>query len=115
MRSSRSPTDCGGIDIWSTVGLLNQRCPSFRSLHLFLELWDSPTDEEHVQAYLWLGCSYKQRGKTRDIRACYEMGLLTALHAKNLHSKCESVEHPQIPSFRKIDRRQRQTVWISVG
>lgn len=58
-----------------------------RSLHLFLELWDSPTDEEHVQTYLWLGCSYKQRGKTRDIRACYEMGLLIALHAKNLHSQ----------------------------
>lgn len=66
-----------------------------RSLHLFLELWDSPTDEEHVQTYLWLGWSYKQRGRTRDIRACYEMGLLIALHAKNLHSKSsiKPVEH----------------------
>lgn len=61
-----------------------------RSLHLFLELWDSPTDEEHVQTYLWLGCSYKQRGRTRDIRACYEIGLLIALHAKNLHSEYKS-------------------------
>lgn len=64
-----------------------------RSLHLFLELWDSPTDEEHIQTYLWLGWSYKQRGRTRDIRACYEMGLLIALHAKNLHSKHKSGEY----------------------
>ncbi|XP_070819394.1 SH3 domain and tetratricopeptide repeat-containing protein 2 isoform X2 [Chaetodon trifascialis] len=58
-----------------------------RSLHLFLELWESPTDEEHVQTYLWLGRSYKDRGKTHDVRACYEMGLLIALHARNLHSQ----------------------------
>ncbi|KAM7389497.1 hypothetical protein PAMP_023473 [Pampus punctatissimus] len=58
-----------------------------RSLHLFLELWESPTDEEHVQTYLWLGRSYKDRGKSQDIRACYEMGLLIALHARNLHSQ----------------------------
>uniref|UniRef100_A0A3P9LUX4 SH3 domain and tetratricopeptide repeats 2 n=2 Tax=Oryzias latipes TaxID=8090 RepID=A0A3P9LUX4_ORYLA len=58
-----------------------------RSLCLFLELWDSPTDEEHVQTYLWLGRSYKDRGRSQDIRACYEMGLLIALHARNLHSQ----------------------------
>lgn len=58
-----------------------------RSLCLFLELRESPTDEEHVQTYLWLGRSYKDRGKRQDSRACYEMGLLIALHARNLHSK----------------------------
>ncbi|XP_034738755.1 SH3 domain and tetratricopeptide repeat-containing protein 2 [Etheostoma cragini] len=58
-----------------------------RSLHLFLELWESPTDEEHIQAYLWLGRSYKDRRKSQDSRACYEMGLLIALHARNLHSQ----------------------------
>ena len=58
-----------------------------RSLHLFHELWESPTDEEHVQTYLWLGRSYKDRGRSKDIRACYEMGLLIALQARNLHSK----------------------------
>ena len=64
-----------------------------RSLCLFLELWESPrrdeTDEEHVQTYLWLGRSYKDRGRSQNIRACYEMGLLIALHARNLHSKSE--------------------------
>ncbi|XP_023275096.1 SH3 domain and tetratricopeptide repeat-containing protein 2 isoform X3 [Seriola lalandi dorsalis] len=58
-----------------------------RSLHLFLELWESPTDEEHVQTYLWLGRSYKDRGRSQDIRASYEMGLLIALNARNLHSQ----------------------------
>ncbi|KAM3867056.1 SH3 domain and tetratricopeptide repeat-containing protein 2 [Diretmus argenteus] len=58
-----------------------------RSLHLFLELCESPTDEEHVQAYLWLGRSYKDRGRSQEVRACYEMGLLIALHARNLHSQ----------------------------
>ncbi|KAM4554997.1 SH3 domain and tetratricopeptide repeat-containing protein 2 isoform 1-T1 [Odontesthes bonariensis] len=58
-----------------------------RSLCLFLELWESPTDEEHVQTYLWLGRSYKDRGRSHDIRTCYEMGLLIALHARNLHSQ----------------------------
>ncbi|AWP12368.1 putative SH3 domain and tetratricopeptide repeat-containing protein 2 [Scophthalmus maximus] len=58
-----------------------------RSLHLFLELWESPTDEEHVQTYLWMGRSYKDRGRSQDIRACYEMGLLIALHARNMHSQ----------------------------
>ncbi|KAK2849389.1 hypothetical protein Q5P01_009223 [Channa striata] len=59
----------------------------FRSLHLFLELWESHTDEEHVQTYLWLGRSYRDQGRSQDIRACYEMGLLIALHARNLHSQ----------------------------
>lgn len=54
---------------------------------LFWDLWESLTDEEHVQTYLWLGRSYKDRGRSQDIRACYEIGLLIALHAKNLHSK----------------------------
>uniref|UniRef100_UPI001A997CFB SH3 domain and tetratricopeptide repeat-containing protein 2 n=1 Tax=Gasterosteus aculeatus aculeatus TaxID=481459 RepID=UPI001A997CFB len=58
-----------------------------RSLHLFLELWESPIDEEHVQTYLWLGRSYKDRRRSQDSRACYEMGLLIALHARNLHSR----------------------------
>lgn len=58
-----------------------------RSLHLFMELWESPTDEEHVQTYLWLGRSYKDRRRSQDIRKCYEMGLLIALNAKNLHSQ----------------------------
>uniref|UniRef100_A0A671Z327 SH3 domain and tetratricopeptide repeats 2 n=1 Tax=Sparus aurata TaxID=8175 RepID=A0A671Z327_SPAAU len=58
-----------------------------RSLRLFLELWESPTDEEHVQTYLWLGRSYKDRGRRQDSRACFEMGLLIALHARNLHSQ----------------------------
>ncbi|XP_071759362.1 SH3 domain and tetratricopeptide repeat-containing protein 2 [Centroberyx gerrardi] len=58
-----------------------------RSLRLFLELCESPTDEEHVQTYLWLGRSYKDRGRSQEVRACYEMGLLIALHARNLHSQ----------------------------
>ncbi|XP_029297799.1 SH3 domain and tetratricopeptide repeat-containing protein 2 isoform X2 [Cottoperca gobio] len=58
-----------------------------RSLCLFLELWESPTDEEHVQTCLWLGRSYRDRRKNQDSRACYEMGLLIALHARNLHSQ----------------------------
>ncbi|XP_074504260.1 SH3 domain and tetratricopeptide repeat-containing protein 2 isoform X2 [Sebastes fasciatus] len=58
-----------------------------RSLHIFMELSESPTDEEHVQTYLWLGRSYKDRRKNQDSRTCYEMGLLIALHAKNLHSQ----------------------------
>lgn len=57
-----------------------------------MELWESPTDEEHVQTYLWLGRSYKQKGRTHDMRACYEMGLLIALHARNLHSEYTTTE-----------------------
>uniref|UniRef100_A0A7N6BDN0 SH3 domain-containing protein n=1 Tax=Anabas testudineus TaxID=64144 RepID=A0A7N6BDN0_ANATE len=41
----------------------------------------------HVQTYLWLGRSYKDRGRSQDSRASYEMGLLIALHARNLHSQ----------------------------
>ncbi|XP_062332333.1 SH3 domain and tetratricopeptide repeat-containing protein 2 isoform X3 [Osmerus eperlanus] len=58
-----------------------------RSLSLFLEIWESPTDEEHVQTYLWLGRSYKDRGRSQNVRLCYEMGLLIALQARNLHSQ----------------------------
>uniref|UniRef100_A0A8C9XGX8 SH3 domain and tetratricopeptide repeats 2 n=1 Tax=Sander lucioperca TaxID=283035 RepID=A0A8C9XGX8_SANLU len=64
-----------------------------RSLRLFLELWESPTDEEHVQTYLWLGRSYKDRRKSQDSRACYEMGLLIALHARNLHSEYKLIHY----------------------
>ncbi|KAK6298075.1 hypothetical protein J4Q44_G00311300 [Coregonus suidteri] len=59
----------------------------FRSLWLFLEIWESPVDEEHVQTYLWLGRSYKDRGRSQDVRLCYEMGLLISLHTRNLHSQ----------------------------
>ncbi|KAM4621768.1 SH3 domain and tetratricopeptide repeat-containing protein 2 [Polymixia lowei] len=62
-------------------------CFLIRSLRLFLELSESPTDEEHVQTYMWLGRSYKDRGRSQDARACYEMGLLIALQARNLHSQ----------------------------
>nr|XP_061793253.1 SH3 domain and tetratricopeptide repeat-containing protein 2-like [Nerophis lumbriciformis] len=58
-----------------------------RSLQLFLELRESPTDEEHVQTFLWLGRSYKNRGKSHQVRICYEMGFLIALHARNLPSQ----------------------------
>ncbi|KAM9413005.1 SH3 domain and tetratricopeptide repeat-containing protein 2-like isoform 5-T5 [Salvelinus alpinus] len=59
----------------------------FRSLWLFLEIWESPVDEEHVQTFLWLGRSYKDRGRSQDLRLCYEMGLLISLQARNLHSQ----------------------------
>ncbi|KAM9469926.1 SH3 domain and tetratricopeptide repeat-containing protein 2 isoform 1-T1 [Clarias gariepinus] len=58
-----------------------------RSLHLFQFLSDKPTDEEHVQTLLWLGRSYKDRGESQKVRVCYEMGLLIAISAKNLHSQ----------------------------
>nr|XP_023677060.1 SH3 domain and tetratricopeptide repeat-containing protein 2 isoform X1 [Paramormyrops kingsleyae] len=58
-----------------------------RSLRLFPELSDTPTDAEHVQAYLWLGRSYRDRGKSQEVRLCYEMALLIAIGAKNLHSQ----------------------------
>ncbi|KAG7464775.1 hypothetical protein MATL_G00169220 [Megalops atlanticus] len=58
-----------------------------RSLRLFLELSESPTDGEHAQAFLWLGRSYRDRGMTQDVRVCYEMALLIAISAKNLHSQ----------------------------
>uniref|UniRef100_A0A673W1Y2 SH3 domain and tetratricopeptide repeats 2 n=1 Tax=Salmo trutta TaxID=8032 RepID=A0A673W1Y2_SALTR len=59
----------------------------FRSLWLFLEIWECPVDEEHVQTYLWLGRSYKDRGRSQDARLCYEMGLLISLQARNLPSQ----------------------------
>ncbi|KAK3563833.1 hypothetical protein QTP86_002733 [Hemibagrus guttatus] len=58
-----------------------------RSLHLFQFLSESPSDEEHVQTLLWLGRSYKDRGESQKVRLCYEMGLLIAISAKNLHSQ----------------------------
>ncbi|TSQ81051.1 SH3 domain and tetratricopeptide repeat-containing protein 2 [Bagarius yarrelli] len=58
-----------------------------RSLHLFQFLSESPSDEEHVQTLLWLGRSYKDRGESQQVRLCYEMGLLIAISAKNLHSQ----------------------------
>uniref|UniRef100_A0A8C5CWZ6 SH3 domain and tetratricopeptide repeats 2 n=1 Tax=Gadus morhua TaxID=8049 RepID=A0A8C5CWZ6_GADMO len=58
-----------------------------RSLRLFWDLAESPSEEEHVQTYMWLGRSYKDTGRSRDARACYELGLLIALHAKNLHGE----------------------------
>lgn len=58
-----------------------------RSLHLFQFLPESTSDEEHVQALLWLGRSYKDRGGSQEVRLCYEMGLLIAISAKNLHSE----------------------------
>ncbi|KAG9346789.1 hypothetical protein JZ751_007108 [Albula glossodonta] len=58
-----------------------------RSLRLFLELTETPTDGEHVQAFLWLGRSYRDRGRSQDVRVSYEMALLIAIQAKNLHSQ----------------------------
>ncbi|KAM8848788.1 SH3 domain and tetratricopeptide repeat-containing protein 2 isoform 2-T2 [Synchiropus picturatus] len=58
-----------------------------RSLCLFVGLLESPTDEEHVQTYLWLGRCYKNSRRSQSVRECYEMGLLIALHARNLHSQ----------------------------
>ncbi|XP_058253475.1 SH3 domain and tetratricopeptide repeat-containing protein 2 isoform X2 [Hemibagrus wyckioides] len=58
-----------------------------RSLNLFQFLSESPSDEEHVQTLLWLGRSYKDRGESQKVRLCYEMGLLIAISAKNLHSQ----------------------------
>ena len=64
---------------------------SCRSLRLFWELADSPSEEEHVQTYMWLGRSYKDTGRSRDARACYELGLLIALHARNLHGELQGL------------------------
>lgn len=70
-----------------------------RSLHLFWDLAESPSEEEHVQTYMWLGRSYKDRGRSRDARACYEMGLLIALQANNLHgeSRCSHLPFTTAP------------------
>ncbi|XP_018612031.2 SH3 domain and tetratricopeptide repeat-containing protein 2 isoform X2 [Scleropages formosus] len=62
-------------------------CFLLRSLHLFLELSETPTDAEHVQAYLWLGRSYRDRGLNQEVRICYEMALLIAINANNIHSQ----------------------------
>ncbi|XP_064181352.1 SH3 domain and tetratricopeptide repeat-containing protein 2 isoform X2 [Anguilla rostrata] len=58
-----------------------------RALPLFQELADRPTDAEHAQALLWLGRSYRDRGRTQDVRLSYETALLIAIGAKNLHSQ----------------------------
>ncbi|XP_066505491.1 SH3 domain and tetratricopeptide repeat-containing protein 2 [Hoplias malabaricus] len=58
-----------------------------RSLHLFQFLSESPCDEEHVQTLLWLGRSYKDKGQSQEVRLSYEIGLLIAISAKNLHSQ----------------------------
>ncbi|XP_051505885.1 SH3 domain and tetratricopeptide repeat-containing protein 2 isoform X2 [Myxocyprinus asiaticus] len=62
-------------------------CFLLNSLHLFQFLSESPTDEEHVQALLWLGRCYKDRGGSQEVRLCFEMGLLIAISAQNLHSQ----------------------------
>ncbi|KAJ8337665.1 hypothetical protein SKAU_G00366310 [Synaphobranchus kaupii] len=58
-----------------------------RALRLFQDLAETPTDGEHVQAFLWLGRSYRDRGRTQDVRVSYEMALLIAISAENLHSQ----------------------------
>ncbi|KAJ8014879.1 hypothetical protein DPEC_G00020350 [Dallia pectoralis] len=75
---------CLALDVGSST--LAERF-LIRSLFLFLEIWESPVDEEQVQTYLWLGRSYKDRGRGQDVRLCYEMGLLISLYARNLHSQ----------------------------
>ncbi|XP_060740738.1 SH3 domain and tetratricopeptide repeat-containing protein 2 isoform X5 [Tachysurus vachellii] len=62
-------------------------CFLLKSLHLFHFLSECPSDEEHVQTLLWLGRSYKDGGESQKVRLCYEMGLLIAISAKNLHSQ----------------------------
>ncbi|KTG06851.1 hypothetical protein cypCar_00005489, partial [Cyprinus carpio] len=62
-------------------------CFLLNSLHLFQFLSESPTDQEHVQALLWLGRSYNDRGGSLKVRLCFEMGLLIAISANNLHSQ----------------------------
>ncbi len=66
-------------------------CFLLNSLHLFQFLSESPTDQEHVQALLWLGRSYKDRGGSQEVRLCFEMGLLIAISANNLHSKYNKI------------------------
>lgn len=112
----RSETNLGKVS--PTDDRATQRCLFCsdncftRALQLFLELWESPTDEEHVQAYLWLGRSYKQRGRRHEIRACYEMGLLIALHARNLHSKYKFSK--KCKKFRELFHQKSQDCLLSV-
>uniref|UniRef100_A0A8C1UXN6 SH3 domain and tetratricopeptide repeats 2 n=1 Tax=Cyprinus carpio TaxID=7962 RepID=A0A8C1UXN6_CYPCA len=71
-----------------SVGALGlAECFLLNSLHLFQFLSESPTDQEHVQALLWLGRSYNDRGESLKVRLCFEMGLLIAISANNLHSQ----------------------------
>ncbi|TRY88791.1 hypothetical protein DNTS_015008, partial [Danionella cerebrum] len=62
-------------------------CFLLKSLQLYQYLSESPTDQEHVQTLLWLGRSYKDRGGSQEVRICYELGLLIAISANNLHSQ----------------------------
>uniref|UniRef100_A0A8B9L0P7 SH3 domain and tetratricopeptide repeats 2 n=1 Tax=Astyanax mexicanus TaxID=7994 RepID=A0A8B9L0P7_ASTMX len=75
---------CLGLSIGAPI---LAKCFLVRSLDIFQGLSESPSDEEHVQALLWLGRSYKDRGGSQEVRLCYEMGLLIAIGAKNLHSQ----------------------------
>lgn len=74
------------VSVWTLTP-----CCLDRSLRLFWDLAESPSEEEHVQTYMWLGRSYKDTGRSRDARACYELGLLIALHTKNLHGESRCV------------------------
>ncbi|KAK6299241.1 hypothetical protein J4Q44_G00307510 [Coregonus suidteri] len=92
----------------------------FRSLWLFLEIWESPVDEEHVQTYLWLGRSYKDRGRSQDVRLCYEMGLLISLQARNLPSESsrKSLDYSKQSLRISIDlgkREEESETWLQVG
>ncbi|XP_056327689.1 SH3 domain and tetratricopeptide repeat-containing protein 2 isoform X2 [Danio aesculapii] len=62
-------------------------CFLLKSFHLFQFLSESPTDQEHVQVLLWLGRSFKDRGGSQEVRMWFEMGLLIAIRANNLHSQ----------------------------
>ncbi len=75
-------------------------CFLLNSLHLFQFLSESPTDQEHVQALLWLGRSYKDRGGSQEVRLCFEMGLLIAISANNLHSKYNKIWLSWIASWK---------------
>ncbi|KAJ8254707.1 hypothetical protein GJAV_G00196280 [Gymnothorax javanicus] len=58
-----------------------------RALMLFQDLSETQTDAEHAQALLWLGRSYRDRGRSQEVRLAYEMALLIAINAKNLRSQ----------------------------
>lgn len=58
-----------------------------RALPLFHRLAHTPTDAEHAQTLLWLGRSYRDRGRSQDVRLAYETALLIAMAARNLCSE----------------------------
>uniref|UniRef100_A0A674E3M1 SH3 domain and tetratricopeptide repeats 2 n=1 Tax=Salmo trutta TaxID=8032 RepID=A0A674E3M1_SALTR len=91
-------------------------------------IWESPVDEEHVQTYLWLGRSYKDRGRSQDVRLCYEMGLLISLQARNLprliklfnsnRSSRKSLDYSKQSLRISIDlgkREEESETWLQVG